>query len=103
MPAHPPIMKPQRWLAHLPLAVLPFLAAAAIDAPRLQAGLAQRAEAALAAAGQDWARVTADGRDIEIRGEAPDAGALQRAQAAVTGIFGVRRAVFHVQVQAQGG
>ena len=28
-------MKPMRWLAHLPLAILPFLAAAAIEGRRL--------------------------------------------------------------------
>lgn len=31
----PPTMKPMRWLAHLPLVILPFLAAAAIQGRQL--------------------------------------------------------------------
>jgi hypothetical protein len=35
MPKPTPKMRPMRWLAHLPLAILPFLAAAAIDGRQL--------------------------------------------------------------------
>lgn len=35
MPKPTPTLKPMRWLAHLPLAILPFLAAAAIEGRQL--------------------------------------------------------------------
>ena len=84
-------MKPLRWLAHVPLVILPFLAAAAIEGPRLQHQVEGRVMAALAAAGQGWATFTVAGRDVEIRGLAPDRGAADAARAAVTATPGVRR------------
>lgn len=84
------ILRPLRWLAHLPLAILPFLAAA-IEGPRLERVLQHRVEGALAAAGAGWAKVTADGRDLEIRGLAPDRAAAETARRVAAGVYGVRR------------
>lgn len=84
-------MKPLRWLAHLPLVILPFLAAMAIEGPRLRAAVQQNVATTLAAAGQDWARPIAIGRDIEIRGMAPNRSAVEAARSAAAGTFGVRR------------
>ena len=39
MPGSTLHMKPMRWLAHLPLAILPFLAAAAIQGVRLDGAM----------------------------------------------------------------
>lgn len=91
-----PTLRPLRWLAHLPLAILPMLAAGVIDGPRLERDLQARVAASLAAAGAGWASVTPDGRDIEIRGTAPDVAAVHQAMAAVSATFGVRRVVAHV-------
>lgn len=88
-------MKPMRWLAHLPLAILPLLAAAAIEGRRLEPALERRVNASLATAGQDWAKPIADGRDIEIRGEAPNRAAIDAARRAAAATFGVRRVVMH--------
>ena len=89
-------MKPMRWLAHLPLAILPLLAAGSIDGRRLGPMLESRVEAALSSAGQDWAKPMADGRDIEIRGTAPDAAARDAARRLVLETPGVRSVVMHV-------
>lgn len=91
-------LRPLRWLAHLPLAILPFLAAAVLEAPRVSTLLARKVEDRLAAAGQGWARVTADGRDIEIRGSAPDHAAADAAFRLATATPGVRSAVLHIRV-----
>lgn len=91
-----PYMKPLRWFAHLPLIILPLLAARTIEGPRFQAMMQTRVEQALSVAGQDWAKVTVDGRDVEIRGVAPSTAAVAAARAAVAGIFGVG----HVDIRA---
>lgn len=84
-------MKPMRWLAHLPLVILPFLAAAAIEGPVLRSMLAREVTAALADAGQGWAKVTLHGRDVEIRGQSPGTSAAGAARAAAAAVAGVRR------------
>lgn len=89
-------MKPLRWLAHLPLVILPFLAAMAIEGPRLRAAVQLNVATALAAAGQDWAKPIAVGRDVEIRGVAPSRAAVEAARAAAVATFGVRRVKMHV-------
>ncbi|WP_421695377.1 hypothetical protein [Aestuariivirga sp.] len=47
--------RPLRWLAHLPLAVLPLLAAVVLEGKHLQQNLLANAESRLAAQGQGWA------------------------------------------------
>lgn len=91
-------MRPLRWLAHLPLAVLPFLAALVIQVPPASAWLARTVEQRLAAAGQGWAKVEVSGRDVEIRGIAPDRAAADAAYRIVIESFGVRHAVLRVRV-----
>ncbi|MCA3555208.1 BON domain-containing protein [Aestuariivirga sp.] len=93
---HTPYVRPLRWLVHLPLAILPFLAAAVVEGPKLGPEIDRRVQASLAAAGQGWAKPTVTFRDVEIRGEAPDSAAVQRARAAVAGTEGVRRVDMHV-------
>ncbi len=63
-----------------------------IHAPRIEAALAARAQQAAAEQQADWAVIAADGRDIVIRGVAPDADAGERLQAAIASIPGVRSA-----------
>lgn len=94
------VWRPARWLAHLPLAVLPFLAAAAIDGRGLAPELTRRVSAALAGAGEGWAAPVVSGRDVEIRGVAPSAAAAARAAQAAAATFGVRRVDLHVAVAA---
>ena len=96
MTRQPSYMKPLRWLAHLPLVILPFLAAKAIEGPRFRAAVQLNVATTLAAAGQDWAKPIATGRDIEIRGIAPNRAAVEAARAAAEGTFGVRRVSMHV-------
>lgn len=84
-------MKPMRWVAHLPLVILPILAAAAIQGPLLRSDLAGQVNAALAAAGQGWAMVTIRGRDVEVRGKPPAKAAAEDARATASAVFGVRR------------
>lgn len=94
----PHVLKPFRWLAHLPLAILPLLAAAVVEGPRLERDLQDSVTEALSEAGQGWARVLADGRDIEIRGAAPDKAAAEMARGMAAATFGVRRVAMHVAV-----
>ena len=79
-----------RWVAHLPLVILPFLAAA-VESPRLERGVERRALAALVSSGNGWARVSVSGRDVEIRGMAPDRAAVEAARAIALATAGVRR------------
>ena len=65
-----------------------------IHAPRIEAALAARAQQAAAQQQADWAAITADGRDIVIRGVAPDADSGERLQAAIASIPGVRSVSF---------
>lgn len=86
-------LRPLRWIAFLPLALLPFLAAAVLQGPRLEARLQRQLRADLAAAGQGWAQVTVRGRDVEMRGLAPDKAAAAAAGAVAAASFGVRRVI----------
>ena len=92
-------MKPLRWLAHLPLVILPCLAAAMLEGPRLPREIEQRVTLALAAEGQNWAKVQAQGRDVEIRGVAPSGAALDAARAAARATWGVRIVDMRVGLQ----
>lgn len=85
-----PAMKPIRWLAFLPLVMLPVLAAATIERPRLERALAARVGEALQASGQGWARNSVRGRDVLITGTAPDKAAAEQARAAAAATSGVR-------------
>ena len=61
-----------------------------IHAPRIEAALAARAQQVATEQQADWAAVAADGRDIVIRGVAPDADSGERLQAAIASIPGIR-------------
>jgi hypothetical protein len=89
-------MKPLRWLAHLPLVILPFLAAMAVEGRGVKTTVQTQVTAALAVAGQEWAKPIAMGRDVEIRGIAPNRAAVEAARAAAAATFGVRRVNMHV-------
>lgn len=99
MDEHIACFKPLRWVAHLPLAILPYLAAVALEGPRLSRAVEQRVAAALTAAGQDWATVTARGQDVEIRGVATGAAAADAARAAAEATWGVRHVELRVGVR----
>lgn len=89
----PPFMKPMRWLAHLPLAILPFLAAAVVEGPRLPVAVAQGVKQNLAGAGLGWAKVETAGRDVIILGIAPDRQSADAALWIAGRSPGVRRVV----------
>lgn len=95
----PADMKPLRWLAHLPLVILPFLAASFLEGPRLTRQIEQRVTAALGAHNQGWAKVMVKGRDVEIRGLAPTQAAADAALAAANATWGVRSVEMRVGVQ----
>jgi hypothetical protein len=101
MDEKPAGLKPKRWLAHLPLVILPLLAAAVIEGPHLKRQMEHQLTAALAAAGQGWAKVTITGRDAEIRGEAPNWASAGTAQLVAAATFGVRRVAMHVGTAPQ--
>ena len=84
-------MRPLRWLAFLPLAALPLLAAIVTEQQRLERTIAADVAAALAAAGQGWAKPMVSGRDVEIRGVSPDRAASDAARRVTAAVFGVRR------------
>ncbi len=91
-------MRPTRWLAHLPLTMLPFLAAAVTEGPRLSREVAGRVQQRLAEAGQDWARVDVKGRDVTIRGVAPSRAAARVALDRAQHTAGVRVAVLRALI-----
>ena len=95
----PTDMKPLRWLAHLPLAILPFLAASFLEGPRLSRQLEQRVTAALAEHNHGWAKVLVRGRDVEVRGVAPAQAAADAAHLEGKAIWGVRSIEMRVGVQ----
>lgn len=101
MDEEPARLKPKRWIAFLPLVILPLLAAAVIEGPRLKRAMEHQIAAALAAAGQGWAKVTVAGRDVEIRGEAPSTAAAGVARSLAAATFGVRRVDMHVGTAPQ--
>ena len=83
-------LRPSKWALHAPIAVLPFLAALFLQGKTVHDGIAQRAEAALAAAGASWAKVAVDGRDVALTGDSPDEAQHAAALAAVRSAEGVR-------------
>ena len=91
-------MRPVRWLAFLPLVILPFLAALVLQAPFATALLGREVQKRLAESGQGWADVVVTGRDVQIRGVAPDRAAADAAYRTVAETFGVRRAELRVRV-----
>ena len=92
-------MKPLRWVAHLPLAILPFLAATFLEGPRLARQLEQRVTASLAEQNQGWAKVLVQGRDVEIRGLAPAQAAADAVLDEAKATWGVRSVAMRVGVQ----
>lgn len=64
------------------------------NAPRIEAELAKRAAGSAASLGAAWAAVEADGRDIIVRGVAPDADAKAQVGKAIAAIPGVRTVRF---------
>ncbi len=61
-----------------------------INAPRIEAKLSQRANEALSELGAAWASVEVDGRDVLVRGAAPDEAAVDALRSRVGRIDGVR-------------
>jgi outer membrane protein OmpA-like peptidoglycan-associated protein len=77
------------WWGLIPLALLWILAASLKTGP-IQTDLAQRAGAALGAAGLGWGKVTMAGRDAALAGEAFEEGQRPTAVALADGTHGVR-------------
>lgn len=84
------LMKPGRWLAHLPLAILPFLAAVVIEGRQLSRDVMERVDRKLVAAGHGWAGLEVGARDVVISGRAPSAAAAAEAVALAKATEGVR-------------
>lgn len=82
--------RPSKWLVYSPVAILPFLAAFALNTGTVIGNLKKDAEAQLAASGADWARLKLDGRDALISGDSPSAEAIDAAVRAVAGTHGIR-------------
>ena len=83
-------MRPSKWLLYSPVVLLPFVAAFSLSAPSTLEDISGRATLSLAAVGADWAKVSFDGRDATLSGDAPGAAALDAAVKAVSGTRGVR-------------
>ncbi len=82
---------PGKWLLWGPfLAGLPFLAGYFITTDPLLADVEQAAREKLASANAPWAKLSMDGRDAAISGDAESDQAIQAAVDAVTGARGVR-------------
>jgi OOP family OmpA-OmpF porin len=90
------------WAAGLPGLALIFAASALWVTPRLETRLAREADAvarAVAEPGAEpWLRVTAEGRDLVVTGEAPDAATRDAAHDRLARLDGVRRLVGPVGV-----
>lgn len=80
-----------RWVSYLPLSILPYLAAVALQGRDFQQNLAETAQARLNAAGQGWGHVLIDGRDAQLRGTAPTEADALAGLAIVQGTPGIRR------------
>ena len=80
--------------------LLAFIAYEALfsSAEAIQDDIQRRAEAALSDAEMHWAEVTARGRELRIRGSAPDRDAEARAVAAIDQLWGVRRVRSYARV-----
>ncbi|MCJ2032927.1 hypothetical protein [Methylobacterium sp. J-068] len=90
------------WAAGLPGLALILGLSAVWTTPRIEARLAARADAiareTAEPGAEPWLRVTAEGRDLAVRGEAPDAATRDRAHERLARIDGVRRLVGPVGV-----
>src|SRR5262245_28766817 len=83
---------PRRWLLWaFPMAGLPFLLALWLNGKGIEAKLTAAAGDNLTAAKADWAKVTFNGRDGLLTGDAPGRAAIDEAMKAVAGTEGVRR------------
>lgn len=82
---------PHKWLYWLPLAAVPFLAALWLNSAPIERKLTEAAGASLANLNADWAKLSIDGRDARLEGNAPGLRAIEEAAKAVAGIEGVRR------------
>jgi outer membrane protein OmpA-like peptidoglycan-associated protein len=82
---------PRKWLLWAPLAALPLLAAYWLNSDRLERRLTQASGANLATIKADWAKLSFDGRDALLEGNAPGRKAIDDAVKAVAGTAGVRR------------
>jgi outer membrane protein OmpA-like peptidoglycan-associated protein len=82
---------PRKWLLWAPLAALPLLAAYWLNSDGLERRLAQTSGANLATIKADWAKLSFDGRDALLEGNAPGRKAIDDAVKAVAGTAGVRR------------
>ena len=81
---------PGKWLVASPIALLPFLAAVFITTPSLNDGITVAVKQQVSAAGADWAKLTFDGRDVNLGGDAPSEEAIDKAVSAIKGTYGVR-------------
>lgn len=91
--------RPHYWLWGLiPLALLAAIAYS-LTTPELESRLALAASAALAEAGEPWARITVTGRDVTLHGTAPSQENLDDALAAAASADGVRRVRHDVVVR----
>jgi OOP family OmpA-OmpF porin len=82
--------RPLYWLWGLiPLALVALLALY-FRPPPIQQDLTARANAALSEAGEGWASVTLDGRDLRLSGIAPSEGAQTQAEEIALSTWGVR-------------
>ena len=82
---------PRKWLPWALLAGLPFLAAWWLNSEGIERRLTDTAAASLSAVKADWAKVSFDGRDALLEGNAPGRIAIDEAVKAVAGTAGVRR------------
>lgn len=82
---------PRKWLYWLPLAALPFLGALWLNSGPIERKLTDAAGASLSTLKADWAKLSFDGRDARLEGDAPGLRAIEEAANAVAGTQGVRR------------
>lgn len=80
----------RRWLvAAIAVSLAVAVAAIAVRGSVLEDNLTRSVEAQLAAAGQDWATVRVEGRDVIVMGTAPAMARQEAALVAAAGVFGV--------------
>ncbi|TMJ35314.1 MAG: hypothetical protein E6G89_18830 [Alphaproteobacteria bacterium] len=82
---------PRKWLLWAPLAALPLLAAYWLNSNGLERKLFEAAGENLSTIKADWAKLSFDGRDARLEGDAPGRKAIDEAVKAVAGTEGVRR------------
>ncbi len=82
--------RPLQWVWGLiPVALLAVMAYFFV-VPQFELELDLRADEALSEAGQAWARITVEGRDVTLHGTAPSEQALAEALKAAASADGVR-------------